>query len=162
MKVDNLVFFNEHQFDTLRKHMIPFYAELRFEESKPVPFKIEFGRNMIAKFFTRVRLYRNLSLEKISKVSGVSLEEVENFEQGKPTKEAKHLENHYIELCDAERELGYFFELLEEFMNPENRETKKIIAKNFSQITGLKFQTIRYDMLDSDEKNIIPFIIKQT
>lgn len=146
---------NDHEFKILRKYMAAFYAELRFRESESNEFKLTYIKSIVPQFFARVRKFRNVSLEKISKHSGLSEQEVQDYEHGKEIRNADVLSRSYCHTCGAHREIEYFTELVEEFKNPSVRENKRNIANDFRKKTGLQFQTIRYDILDNSTNEII-------
>lgn len=157
MKSDHLVSLAQYEFRTLRKHMLSMYAELHFHENATTEFKREFCRKLVPRFFARIRNYRKVSLETISRHSGYSKKDLEKFESGKlEIIGLDQLRHSYRHACGAYREVDYFNELIEEFMNPIIRESKKNQALEYMRMSGgHKFETIRYDILGQNEPNII-------
>lgn len=86
MESDELVYFSEFEFKVLRKYMLSLYAELRFHENDPPDRKAEFLRMIVPRFYVRIRKYRNISLEMISRHSNVPVEKIQDFEIGKPVR----------------------------------------------------------------------------
>lgn len=147
---------NEFKFNSLRKHMNPIYWELRRNEDRPFEEKEEIARNLISRFFRRMREYRGVSIERIAKSSNHDTEMIQKFENGQIRSTAL-LEKAYCQECTAQHEQDYFNRRLFEFANPETREGKKDVALDLVRRFGILIPDVDFSRIKSPPADLIEF-----
>lgn len=145
---------NEFKFNSLRKHMKPIYWELRRNEDRPFEEKEEIARNLISRFFKRMREYRCVSIDRIARISNCDTEMIQEFENGHIRSTAV-LERAYSQVCSAQHEQDYFNRRLFEFANPETRESKKDIALDLVRRFGILIPDVDFSRIKSQPADVI-------
>lgn len=147
---------NEFKFNSLRKHMNPIYWELRRNEDRPFEEKEEIARNLISRFYKRMREYRGVSIERVARSSSDDTEMIQKFENGQIRSTAR-LERAYCQECTAQHEQDYFNRRLFEFANPETREGKKDIALDLVRRFGILIPDIDFSRINAPAGILIDF-----
>lgn len=120
--MDGEINIENFHFQSLRKYMTPIYWKLRHAELLSEDEKLAVLRSSIRQFFTRIRMFRNLSIEQVAERLKVNPQEIESFESG--SLKSPDLERAYCDLCHAWFELEYFERKVREFQNPDIREKR--------------------------------------
>ena len=98
---------SDFRFDPLRKFMQPVYAELNHHARDTKEEKQELLRAVIPKFFRRLRIYREVSLEVVAERAGFRVDDIRLFEEG-ATKTNPAIEYAYCQACSGSQERDYF------------------------------------------------------
>ena len=158
-KITNL---SEFRFDTLRKYMHPIYARLNLDMGECRESKAEILRELVPKFYKRLRTFRNVSLEFLSERSGFTTERLkafeENFLETTSPQEAKEIERAYCKVCYGDHEYGYFAQQIHEFFNPTIKDTKIEVARAALKQKGLLFPDIDYKTLFAPRGKVLELL----
>lgn len=151
----SVVFMDHFRFDSLSKHMKPFYADLIRHENANDEQKAEIRRKVCVNFYRRVREYRGLTVDRTAEICRVSSDEIQALERGDKEHE-KWLIGRFIRACGADLEYEVFFQKLLEFKDPRARASVRDVAIPALKQWGIIIPGVNYKNLNSKEGNIVP------
>jgi len=155
----SVVFMDRFHFDSLSKHMKPFYADLVRHENAPQEQKTLIGRKVCVNFYRRVREYRRLSVERAAEICRVSSDEIQALERGDKEHE-KWLIGRFIRACGADLEHEVFFQKLLEFKDPRARASAREVAIPALKKWGIIIPGVDYKNLHSKQGKVVPLFCK--
>lgn len=154
-RIASLVFMDRFHFDSLSKHMKPFYAALVRHENALEEEKTEVGRKVCRGFYQRVREYRGLTVDRLAEICRVTSEDIKALERGDKEHE-KWLIYRFVRACGAHLEYEVFVQKLLEFKDPRARAGAREVAKPLLQKWGMLIPGIDYKSLNSEMGKVMP------
>ncbi len=155
----SVVFMDRFHFDSLSKHMKPFYADLIRHENAPQEQKTLVASKVCVNFYTRVREYRGLTVERTAEICKVSSDEIQALERGDKEHD-KWLIGRFIRACGADLEYGVFFQKLLEFKDPRARASAREVAIPALKKWGIIVPGVDYRNLNSKRGKVVPLFCK--
>jgi len=153
--VSSVVFMDRFHFDSLSKHMKPFYADLVRHENASEEKKAEVRKKLCRDFYRRVREYRGLTAARLAETCRVAIEDIRALERGDKEHE-KWLIYEFVRACGAHLEYEVFVQKLLEFKDPRARAGAREVAKPLLQKWGMLIPGIDYKNLNSEMGKVMP------
>ena len=158
---EQVTYISSFQFNTLRKYMHSLYATLNHNIEASDERKREFIRELVPQFFYRMRTHRQIQLEDLAKTIGVTVDHLQQFEEGK-IRADKKIEDGYCRTCGGHDEKLFFSQQLQEFMNPSIKEDKDRIAMAALRQYGLVMAGVDYKNTCATKGAILTFPSQST
>ncbi len=158
-KMSEIIHFSDFRFNSLRKFMAPLYAELN-QRSQATPTDQEkeafVQHEIVPKFYQRMRLYRNCSLEDLADASKNKFvkEDLESFERGQ-IKMNPDIDALYCKVCHGDHERIYFWHQVRAFYRPSIRESEIAMAKDVFIKYGLTSAYVDYQNLNAERGKVL-------
>lgn len=152
--MSEVVHFSEFRFNSLRKFMAPVYALMQKQIGKPSEEKKQIVSATLPKFYERMRLYRQMSLEDVAATSKVPLADFEAFESGS-LQVNREIEEGYCKACHGHQEREYFAHQIYAFYHPSVRESTLAMAKDVFIRFGLTSPYVDYQNLNTPRGKVL-------
>lgn len=150
---------SDFRFDSLRKFMQPVYAELNHRVRDAKEEKLELLRALIPRFFWRLRIYREVSLEAVAERARLPVDDIKLFEEG-AIKTNPAIEYAYCQACSGSQERDYFERRLYEFIHPTVRDSRETVAMDALKRFGVVMPDVDYASLNSPKGILLSFPAK--
>lgn len=150
---------SDFRFDSLRKFMLPVYAELNRHAHDTKEQKQTLLRSLISRFFCRLRTYREIPLEVVAERARLPVSDLRLFEDGL-LKTSPAIEFAYCQICSGSHERDFFERRLYEFIHPTLRASREAVAMDALKRFGVVMPDVNYAELNTPRGVLLPLPAK--
>lgn len=152
--MENVISISNFKTDTLHKYMIPIYAVMNLNQFASSEEKQKILADLIPNFFRRLRKYREIELEEISRKYQISLEHLQSFESGR-SKPGDGIQHAYVWACGGHHEIDVLERQIREFQHPSFKDARLEHAQIAAQV-GVVIPGLDYTKLNGENGTILP------